>query len=90
MPSALSQAKPTDNQGYCLWNWQYWLYLGTGQDGYFTLDTPCNTSIWGPGEGYSQEANNSIMKHELKTLPCVHKLKTALDKIKGVMAGILK
>lgn len=32
MPSALAQAKPIAKQGYCLWNWQYWLYLGTGQD----------------------------------------------------------
>lgn len=43
-------------------------------DDYFTLDTPCNNSFGGPGKGYSQKANNFIMKHEMKALPCVHKL----------------
>lgn len=52
-------------------------------DNCFTLDTPYNRSIWGPGKGYSQEANKFITKYEMKALPCVHKLQTALDKIKG-------
>lgn len=79
MPSALAQAKPIAKQGYCLWNWQYWLYLGTGQDDsqaglLLYLGYTMQQFYLGPGKGYSQKANNFAMKHEMKALPCAHRL----------------